>query len=147
MLQIQSRRKFYEEIPSIVQNLEDAIKYSYENFNNTDEKYIHILESDRQTYMNKAKENQEYLKHIKEILSKKQKFEDSDIRVDDLIKRALQQREATNQIMSRPKPVLPKAEEKHKEHIKDKSAETKSKMNKEKMRTEESKEELPMEID
>ena len=145
---IQLRKRFYEEIPSIINNLEEAIKYSYENFNATDEKYAHILDSDRQAFMNKAKENQEHLKHIKEILAKSQKFEDLGISTDDLVKRASQQREVTNQVMNRPKPAPPKAEEKPSEAKSEEKSEAKSEeKSDEQMKSEESKEEKPMEVD
>ena len=95
------RKRNYEEIISIISSLEEAIKYSHDNFNSTDEKYIHILECDRQVYMNKALENQEHLEQIKKMMRLKPKFDELDINTEDLAKRALRQRESTDQIMSR----------------------------------------------
>jgi heat shock 70kDa protein 4 len=145
---IVNRYNAYNEIPGLIINVENAIKYSYDQFASIDDKYSHITESDRQAFINKAKENQEYLASIKELLSKKTKFEDPGVNTEDLGKRAVQQREVTNQVMSRPKPPPPKVEEKPAEPKPEevKNPEPKAEDPKPNS-TEETKDEKPMEVD
>ena len=114
---IQARYVSYSEIPNVLKSLEDAIKYSHEMFANTDERYSHILESDRQVILNKANEMNEILREVKVSLDGKKKYEDSGVNTDDIVKKALSLREVTNQIMNKPKPA-PKVEEKKDEEKK-----------------------------
>ena len=86
-------------------------------FSTTDERYAHILESDRQVISNKANEMSEILRDIRVSLDGKKKYEDSGVNTDDVVKKALALREVTNQIMNKPKPA-PKVEEKKEEEKK-----------------------------
>ena len=148
MKPIVARFNFYTGISSILHSYDESIKYSHDFFGNTDEKYAHISETDRQAYIIKARENQDYGREIRELLSKKQKFEDAGISTDELVRRALQQRELTDQVMSRPKPAPPKVEEKPEAKPEESSSEAKPEENKEvPNESEERKEEKPMDID
>ena len=114
---IQARYVSYSEIPNVLKSLEDAIKYSHDMFATTDERYAHILESDRQVILNKASEMNDILRDVRVSLDGKKKYEDSGVNTDDIVKKALALREVTNQIMNKPKPA-PKVEEKKEEEKK-----------------------------
>ena len=147
------RYNVYGEIPLLIQKLEEAIRLSYESFSSTDEKYSHITESDRQAYINKAVENHDFLKNIKNVLESRQKFEDPGISTDELLKRATQQRELTHQVMSRPKPIPPKVEEKPAENKTDAKPAEEKKDSQDEIKkdeakeNEENKESKPMDVD
>ena len=121
---IQNRYLVYTELPNVLKNLDDAIKYSNDMFSTIDEKYSHITPTDRQAFLNQATESKKLHQDINLSLYGKNKFEDPGVNLEDVAKKAVQLREVTNQIMNRPKPA-PKVEEKKEEVKKEEKTEAK----------------------
>ncbi|CAG9313505.1 unnamed protein product [Blepharisma stoltei] len=105
------RYNMYSSYPQLTADLQEALQWSKEQAQSTSEFHSHIPQEERERILVKHAEITNWLQAALTQIAGYLKYQDPEISTEEFVKRTIQIREITAQIMNKPKPAPPKKDE------------------------------------
>jgi len=134
---IENRKREYQERPTAINHMLDAIQEYKDFVTSTDERYSHISQEDRAKVANKIAETEEWLRENMNKQSSLKDTQDPILTVYNINLKTNELRSFARPIVNKPKPVPPKEEPKKEEKPAEQPAQQEEQKSDEKMDTNE----------